>query len=42
VSRRPEQRIDDIILGCEKILRYTARMDREAAGPTRLGLQRPR
>jgi uncharacterized protein with HEPN domain len=30
VSRSPEERIEDIRLGCEKILRYTAGMTREA------------
>jgi uncharacterized protein with HEPN domain len=30
LSRSPEQRIEDICLCCEKILRYTAGMTREA------------
>jgi uncharacterized protein with HEPN domain len=29
LSRKPEQRIDDIILCCEKILRFTSGMNRE-------------
>jgi uncharacterized protein with HEPN domain len=29
LSRRPEQRIDDIILCCEKILRFTSGMNEE-------------
>jgi uncharacterized protein with HEPN domain len=29
VSRRPEQRIDDVIECCEKILRFTSGMDQE-------------
>jgi uncharacterized protein with HEPN domain len=29
LSRKPEQRIDDIILGCEKILRFTSGMNEE-------------
>lgn len=29
MSRRPEQRIDDIILCCEKILRFTSGMNEE-------------
>jgi uncharacterized protein with HEPN domain len=29
LSRKPEQRIDDIMLCCEKILRFTSGMNRE-------------